>query len=48
MQAAFRSGPLEPGLIQAVDAVDALLVRYFPLAADASDRNELPDAPVVR
>jgi uncharacterized membrane protein len=48
MQAAFRSGPLEPGLIQAVDAVDALLARHFPLAAGASDRNELPDAPVVR
>ena len=48
MREAFRAGPLEPGLNQAIDAVDALLVSHFPLAAGAIDVNELPDAPVVR
>ena len=48
MREAFRAGPLEPGLNQAIDAVDELLVRHFPLAAGAIDVNELPDAPVVR
>jgi len=48
MRESFRTGPLEPGLNQAIDAVDALLVRHFPLAAGAVDVNELPDAPVVR
>ena len=48
MRESFRTGPLEPGLNQAIDAVDALLVRHFPLAAEAIDVNELPDAPVVR
>ena len=48
MRESFRTGPLEPGLNQAIDAVDALLVRYFPLSSGARDINELPDAPIVR
>ncbi len=48
MRESFRAGPLEPGLNQAIDAVDALLVRHFPRAPGAIDINELPDAPVVR
>ncbi len=48
MRSAFHGGDFEGGLMRAVDAVDALLVRHFALAAGASDRNELPDAPVVR
>jgi uncharacterized membrane protein len=48
MRESFRAGPLEPGLNQAIDAVDALLMRHFPLAPGAADVNELPDAPVVR
>lgn len=49
MGAAFRAGRFEPGLNEAIDAVDALLVQHFPRAADAAPRlNELPDPPLVR
>jgi uncharacterized membrane protein len=48
MRESFRAGPLEPGLNQAIDAVDALLVRHFPRAVGDADVNELPDAPVLR
>ena len=47
MSAAFRAGRYEPGLMQAVDAVTALLVRYFPAQAGAANANELPDEPVL-
>jgi uncharacterized membrane protein len=47
MGAAFREGRFEDGLTQALEEVSALLVAHFPLAEDAPDRNELPDAPVV-
>ena len=40
---AFRSGRYEQGLAAAIDAVDALLREHFPLAAGASNPNELPD-----
>jgi len=54
MQAAFVQGQFEAGLLQAVDAVSALLEEYFPLTSEvdsnnddcASPSNELPDAPV--
>ena len=48
MQSAFKEGRFAAGLEQAIDAVDALLVRHFPLAAGAVNRNELPDAPHLR
>jgi len=48
MQAAFLEGRFAAGLEQAIDAVDALLVRHFPLAAGEANPNELPDAPVLR
>lgn len=47
MAAAFREGRFEDGLTQALEEVSALLVAHFPLADDAENRNELPDAPVV-
>jgi uncharacterized membrane protein len=47
MGAAFRAGRYEEGLQQAVDAVHALLVRYFPAAPGAANPNELPDEPVL-
>jgi uncharacterized membrane protein len=43
----FRRGDFAAGLEQAVDAVDALLVRHFPRRHGDVDRNELPDAPVL-
>ncbi len=48
MRVAFRAGRFEEGLNQAVDAVDALLVRHFPLERGAANPNELPDAPDLR
>lgn len=48
MREAFRAGRFEDGLAQAVDAVDALLVRHYPLADGEANPNELPDAPHVR
>ncbi len=48
MAGAFREAHFEEGLAAAVDAVDALLARHFPLAAGRANINELPDAPVMR
>ena len=39
----FRGGRFEEGLAQAVDAVDALLLRHFALAEGEANPNELPD-----
>ena len=48
MREDFRAGRFERGLMQAVDAVDALLSRHFALAAGESNPNELPDATDLR
>ena len=48
MQSAFRAGDFEAGLLRAVDAVDALLVRHFAARPGDVDVNELPDAPLFR
>ena len=48
MQSAFRDGRFEAGLIAAIDAVDALLVRHFAALPGVVDINELPDAPLIR
>lgn len=47
MREAFRAGRFEDGLMQAVDAVDALLLRHFALAGNQANPNELPDAPTL-
>jgi len=47
MADAFQAGRFEEGLLAAVDAVDALLDRHFPIVEGTERRNELPDAPVV-
>ena len=47
MSEAFRNQRFEAGLNQAIEAVDALLVRHFALAAGESNPNELPDRPLV-
>ena len=47
MREAFRAGRFEEGLNAAVDAVDALLVRHFPLAEGEANPNELPNRPIV-
>jgi uncharacterized membrane protein len=48
MRDAFRARRYEEGLGAAVDAVDALLARHYPLAAAQSNPNELPDEPHLR
>ena len=48
MQSAFRAGDFEGGLLSAIDAVDAQLVRHFAAQPGDTDVNELPDAPMVR
>jgi len=48
MQSAFKSGEFETGLLRAVDAVDALLVRHFAARPGEVDVNELPDTPLFR
>jgi uncharacterized membrane protein len=48
MKSAFQGGDYEGGLLRAIDAVDALLVRYFARQAGDRDVNELPDAPMFR
>jgi uncharacterized membrane protein len=47
MAAAFRQGEFEAGLHRAIDAVDALLARHFPLAGGQANPNELPDTPTL-
>ena len=43
MRQQFQGGQFEQGLNAAIDEVDALLTRHFPLQAGQADRNELPD-----
>lgn len=45
MREAFRAGRFEEGLNAAIDAVDHILVRYYPSSENASNPNELPDMP---
>jgi uncharacterized membrane protein len=47
MREAFRAGRFEEGLNAAIDAVDTLLARHFPLAPDAPNPNELPNRPFL-
>ena len=48
MRQAFRAGQFEQGLADAVDAVDAVLRRHFPLSEGQRNPNELPDRPLIR
>ena len=45
MEADFREGNFESGVIKGIEAVSRQLARYFP--KHGAGRNELPDAPVV-
>ncbi len=48
MRGAFREGRFEDGLMQAVEAVDALLLEHFAVAEGGDNPNELPDRPDLR
>jgi hypothetical protein len=43
MRENFRGGRFEEGLVQAIDAVDALLRHHFPLADGTHNPDELPN-----
>jgi len=45
MEAAFRQGDFEGGVVRGIQAVTRHLAQHFPAVAE--DRNELPDKPVV-
>ncbi len=45
MEADFRDGRFETGVIKGIEAVSRELAKYFP--PDGHPRNELPDAPLV-
>jgi len=45
MEAAFRAGHFERGVIEGIEAVSRELAKHFPREADGP--NELPDEPVV-
>jgi len=45
MREDFRAGRFEPGLMRAIEAVEELLVRHYPLAPGQANPNELPDRP---
>ncbi|MEJ5992541.1 TPM domain-containing protein [Ramlibacter sp. PS3R-8] len=47
MAASFRAGRHEEGLVDAIDAVTAELVRHFPATAGSANPNELPDEPIL-
>ncbi|MFO1218881.1 MAG: TPM domain-containing protein [Burkholderiaceae bacterium] len=48
MREDFRARRYEQGLQAAVNAVDELLRRHFPLGNAAANPNELPDRPLLR
>ncbi len=48
MREAFRAGRFEAGLMQAIAAVEALLLQHFPLAEGERNPNELPDGVDLR
>lgn len=43
----FRAGRFEPGLMRAIDAVEALLLQHFALTEGAANPDELPNRPQV-
>ena len=48
MRGAFRAGRFETGLAEAIDAVDAMLAKHFPLAPGEVNPNELSDRADLR
>jgi uncharacterized membrane protein len=48
MRAAFAQARFENGLLQAIDAIDALLAAHFALAPGQANPDELPNRPDLR
>jgi uncharacterized membrane protein len=47
MGSEFRAGRFEPGLLQAIEAVEALLLQHFPQAEGQANPDELPNRPYL-
>ena len=47
MRSEFRAGRFEAGLLQAVEAVERLMLQHYPPAEGQANPNELPDRPFV-
>ena len=47
MRQEFRAGRFEPGVMQAIGAVEALMLQHYPRAEGQANPNELPDRPFV-
>jgi uncharacterized membrane protein len=47
MAVSFQAGQFEAGLMAAIEAVDGLLTRHFPLQPGEHNPNELPDHPIL-
>lgn len=47
MREDFRAGRFEPGLLRAVEAVEAVLLRQHPAGPAGANPDELPNRPVV-
>jgi uncharacterized membrane protein len=47
MRQEFRGGRFEPGVMQAIGAVEALMLQHYPRAEGQANPNELPDKPFV-
>ena len=47
MRQEFRAGRFEPGLLQAIDAVEALMLQHWAATEGQANPNELPDEPFV-
>jgi len=47
MRQEFRAGRFEPGLLQAIAAVEALMLQHFPQVEGQHNPDELPDRPYV-
>ncbi|MEI8265295.1 MAG: TPM domain-containing protein [Betaproteobacteria bacterium] len=47
MREAFRAGRFEPGLMQAIEAVEALMLQHFPQVEGQGNPDELPNRPYL-
>jgi uncharacterized membrane protein len=47
MRSEFRAGRFEPGLLQAIEAVEALMLQHFPPVQGQANPDELPNRPYL-
>jgi len=47
MRSEFRTGRFEAGLLQAIEAVEALMLQHFPQAEGQANPDELPNRPYL-